>query len=868
MAFYWSVEACPLAATSLMPVFLFPLLGILSSTSVASFYLNDIGILLLCSLIMAGAVETSNLHKRIALRSLLAIGTSNLRLLLGFMVVTMVLSMWIPNTASTSIMAPIAIAVVDQMHASAKSHCRDVESADLQSITKRRESVCKANEKASRKDSSTASDSEENCRQKVVRTTMLLSVAYSANIGGTGSLIGTGSNLVLKGLMDERGPSSGASEEKVREEISRRYRALGPMSFSEWCVTFLMTSMILLWFTMKPQVFPGWVEMIPNGKLIRSSTPSMLVTFLLFVIPKYPRKPGGRAIITWKEASERAQWGIVILIGARAGQKMRAAFGALKEFWRLLYIVCVPLILLPVAACIGGKAGWCAYILLWMAFYWSAEVVPLAATSLMPVFLFPLFGIVPSSKVATFYLNEIGLVLLCSLVMAGAVEISNLHKRIALRSLLAIGTSNLRLLLGFMLVTMSLSMWIPNTASTSIMAPIVMAVVDQMHTSTKSHLKDVERRIRGTKNSAQSCCSPWRMLLTSEELDLSLVQDQISYSKGLIDDMFPESTELTFATWMLYNAPTMLICVLIGLGYLLFSARKEMRSPSSDAAAEKVREEIAGRYRDLGPMSFSEWCVMFLMSTTILLWFTMKPQMFPGWVEAIPHHKFTSHPAPAMLAMFLLFVIPKDPRKPGGRGLITWREASERAQWGVMILVGGGMCLAEGCKQSGLSAMLVQHLKSLDVLPNVLTVFVLCFAASMFTEVTSNTAVSTILLPVVCEMAIAIGVHPLYLAMPVTIGCSFSFMLPAATPPNAIVYELAKLKIPDMARPGFFMNMICVVVEVGMIHAIGFPIFGLGILPEWARHTATTVSTTPAPNATDAITLQTVLTALNYTQLT
>ncbi|KAL1421821.1 hypothetical protein MTO96_022740 [Rhipicephalus appendiculatus] len=296
--------------------------------NVASFYLNDIGILLLCSLIMAGAVETSNLHKRIALRSLLAIGTSNLRLLLGFMLVTMALSMWIPNTASTSIMAPIAIAVVDQMHASAKSRPRDVESSDLESITRRQEPVYKDSEKTRRKDSSNAADSEEDSRQKVVRTTMLLSVAYSANIGGTGSLIGTGSNLVLKGLMDDlfpecteltfatwmlynvptmvicvfigwiylqfsarkamRGPSSGASEEKVREEISRRYHDLGPMSFAEWCVTFLMTSMILLWFTMKPQVFPGWVEMIPNGKLIRSSTPSMLVTFLLFVIPKNP----------------------------------------------------------------------------------------------------------------------------------------------------------------------------------------------------------------------------------------------------------------------------------------------------------------------------------------------------------------------------------------------------------------------------------------------------------------------------------------------------------------------------------------------------------------------------------------------------
>ncbi|XP_075541981.1 Na(+)/citrate cotransporter-like isoform X1 [Dermacentor variabilis] len=584
--------------------------------------------------------------------------------------------------------------------------------------------------------------------------------------------------------------------------------------------------------------------------------------------------------------------------GVRTGRKMLAAVGVLKESWRLVYIICVPLIFLPVAVCIGGKAGWCAYILLWMAFYWSAEVVPLAATSLMPVFLFPFFGILPSSKVATFYLNDIGLVMLCSLVMAGAVETSNLHKRIALRSLLAIGTSNLRLLLGFMLVTMSLSMWIPNTASTSIMAPIVMAVVDQMHNSTKSHSKDVEssdlesltkrqppayKDDEKTGGKDSSCTtdseedSRQKLLRTTMLLSVAYAANIGGTGsligtgpnlvlKGLMDESFPESTELTFATWMLYNVPTMLLCVLIGWIYLRFHGRKAMKSTSPGASEEKIREEISRRYRDLGPMSFPEWCVTFLMTSMILLWFTMKPQMFPGWVEMHPYGKFIKSSAPAMMVTFLLFVIPKDPRKRGGRTLITWREASERAQWGVMILIGGGMCLAEGCKQSGLSALLVHHLKSLDVLPHALTVLVLCFAASMFTEVTSNTAISSILLPVVCEMAIAIGVHPLYLAMPVTIGCSFSFMLPAATPPNAIVYELAKLKIPEMAKPGFAMNMICVLVEVGMIHAIGFPIFGLGKLPDWARPTQATVSSIAVPNATDVVSLQTVLTTFNYTQ--
>lgn len=578
---------------------------------------------------------------------------------------------------------------------------------------------------------------------------------------------------------------------------------------------------------------------------------------------------------------------------------MSAAFSALRQSWRLVYTICVPVILLPVAACIGGKAGWCAYILLWMACYWSAEVVPLAATSLMPVFLFPFFGVVSSQSVATFYLNDIGIVMLCSLIMAGAVETSNLHRRIALKSLLAIGTSNLRLLLGFMLVTMLLSMWIPNTASTSIMAPIVMAVVDQMHTASKSHPRDVESsdleslNVGDERNSYNDKTRASKALPPSADSEPESCQKllrstmllSVAYAaniggtgslvgtgpnlvlKGLMDDLFPDSTELTFATWMLYNVPAMLICVLFGWIYLQFTARRALKSPSGEASQEKIREDLIRRYQELGPMSFPEWCVTFLMSSMIILWFTMKPQMFPGWADLLPDGKYIKPSAPAMIATFLLFVIPKNPRRPRSRPLITWREASDRAQWGVMILIGGGMCLAEGCKKSGLSALLVEHLKGLDALPNVLTVFILCFAASMFTEITSNTAVSSILLPVVCEMAIAIGVHPLYLAMPVTIGCSFSFMLPAATPPNAIVYELAGLTIPEMAKPGFVMNMVCVLVEVAMIHALGFPIFGLGTLPAWA----TPAGSTPLPSPGDAnvtslpLLTTTVLAAANYT---
>ncbi|KAL1421833.1 hypothetical protein MTO96_022752 [Rhipicephalus appendiculatus] len=318
---------------------------------------------------------------------------------------------------------------------------------------------------------------------------------------------------------------------------------------------------------------------------------------------------------------------------------------------------------------------------------------------------------------------------------------------------------------------------------------------------------------------------------------------------GIFDDLFPGSTEITFVTWFLYNAPTMLICTLLTWAYMQWNAREAMRSEVGESAEEKVRQEIAWRYEKLGKISFAEISVSAVIVTMTVAWFAMKPQMFPGWVDALPHGKLVKPSALVSLMALLLFVIPKDPRNPWqSQALLTWEEAVRGVKWGVMLLLGGGMSLSEACKQSGLSAILVNSMKGLNVLPPALTALLFCFATSLFTEITSNTATSSIVLPFVCNMAIVLRLHPLYLAMPVVVACSFSFIIPAGTPPNALAYELAKLSIPDMAKPGFFVNLICVFVEVAMIHVLGFPIFGLSTFPQWAEHYRDAVTpSTPSP---------------------
>ncbi|XP_065304656.1 Na(+)/citrate cotransporter-like isoform X5 [Dermacentor albipictus] len=413
--------------------------------------------------------------------------------------------------------------------------------------------------------------------------------------------------------------------------------------------------------------------------------------------------------------------------------------------WKLWYIFAVPLLLLPLPIYMGNKAGLSAYAMIWMAAYWTLEPIPLAVTALMPLVLFPMFGVLSSAKTTTLYFNNIGFVLFGSLAVAAAVETSRLHQRLALKSLLGIGTSN--------------------------------------------------RRLFG--------------------------QDDV-----------------TFLSWMAYNVPPMLLCTMLAWMYVQWKVAKLTPMGAEEAIRERVKLELLRRYHQLGPMTFHQAAVLALTTFMIFLWLTQNPRVIPGWSNLFPYGKQILSSVPAVLVSILLFVVPKDPRQGlRSKGLLTWEEASVKIHWGTIFIICGGMTLAEASKDSGLSAMLVLQMRGLNVMPSYLVVGVLCFSASMLTEVTSNTAITAIMLPIIFEMAVALEVHPLYFAIPVVVACSFSFMLPAATPPNAIVYEMGNFRIVDMAAPGFVMNMVCVVVELVAIHTLGPLVFGLRSLPEGAAAT-------------------------------
>ncbi|XP_077532394.1 solute carrier family 13 member 2-like [Haemaphysalis longicornis] len=464
--------------------------------------------------------------------------------------------------------------------------------------------------------------------------------------------------------------------------------------------------------------------------------------------------------------------------------------------------------------------------MIWMGCYWTAEPISLAATSLMPLVLFPFFGILSTGATASAYFDNVGFVMLGSLILAAAVEATQLHKRLALKSVLVIGTSTRRIVLGLMLVSMFLSMWIPNTAAASIMFPVAMAVIEQMEASAESPdpvllspMKTPTASMDALEHAEVAFHRAEDAVRLNQVRKLMLLSVAYASNIGgtgsligtppnlIIQSLYVElfnQDDLTFFAWMLYNVPTMLISTILGWMYMISLMAQARRKQSDEATRERVKADIQRRYTELGPMR------------------NIKAS------------------TPAMLASVLLLVIPKDPiGMTQGMGLLSWEEACAKVHWGIVILIGGGLTLAEASKASGLSAILVNYLRALAVMPSYLVVIILCFLASFATQFTSNAAVGAIMLPIVFQMAVALEVHPLYFAIPVAVACSFAFMLPAGTPPNAIVYEIGKLSIMDMAVPGFVMNTMCVAVQIMSINILGPLVFNLHVFPDWARHNTT-----------------------------
>jgi len=460
---------------------------------------------------------------------------------------------------------------------------------------------------------------------------------------------------------------------------------------------------------------------------------------------------------------------------------------------------------------------------LWMAVWWITEVVPLAVTALLPVVLFPLTGLMSGKQVAPVYFNHVILLFLGGFLVALAMQRWNLHKRIALRILLLSGGRPQGILLGFMITTAFLSMWISNTATTMMMVPIALAVVMRME------------QLLGREAVSRYSIGIFLGVAYSASIGgiatLVGTPPNLSFAR-ILHILFPGAPQISFASWFFFAFPVSVVFLILLWAYLALRFRPGGKSFRVD------REVFEKQVEELGPMGWEEKVVLTDFALLALLWLTradieIGSFVIPGWSGLFPDPAFLDDGTVAVCLALILFVIPARSR-PGER-VMDWETASG-LPWNIVLLFGGGFALATGVKDSGLALWLGNHFSGAGALPPLVIVLLLCLFVTFLTEMTSNTATSEMLLPILGSLAVAIHVNPLLLMIPATLSCSFAFMLPVATPPNAIVFGTHRLRIADMARTGIWLNLAGSVLITSAVFLLGRYGFGMDLLqcPPWA----------------------------------
>ncbi|XP_062485891.1 solute carrier family 13 member 2 isoform X2 [Pezoporus occidentalis] len=576
---------------------------------------------------------------------------------------------------------------------------------------------------------------------------------------------------------------------------------------------------------------------------------------------------------------------------------------------KYLLVVLIPLLFLPLPLAVPTKEAQCGYVIIVMALFWCMEVLPLAVTALLPVLFFPLMNIMDSTTVCREYLKDSNMLFIGGLLMAIAIEHWNLHKRVALRVLLITGVRPALLLMGFMVVTAFLSMWISNTATTAMMVPIAQAVLEQLHkseagskspgqTSEKIN-KAFELQEESTKpgSSKETEGKGNSYALTVEEnrkRNESLLEEKqkklskgmslsICYSasiggiatltgttpnlilQGQVDELFPKNGNIVnFASWFSFAFPTMILLLALTwiwllILYLGFNFHENFgcaANASAKAKEQQAYDIIKEESKKLGSMKFAEIAVLVLFVLLVVLWFTRDPGFIPGWATVLFNKNDTSYVTDATVAIFisvLLFIIPSDvsisfrdndqtgtkPRIQAPPALLEWKVVHQKMPWNIVFLLGGGFALAKGSEESHLSSWLGSKLSPLQQIPHPAIALLLCLLIATFTECASNVATTTLFLPILASMAEAICLNPLYVMLPCTLSASLAFMLPVATPPNAIVFSYGQLKVIDMAKSGFVLNILGVLTINLAINTWASSLFQLQTFPSWANKTGT-----------------------------
>lgn len=440
----------------------------------------------------------------------------------------------------------------------------------------------------------------------------------------------------------------------------------------------------------------------------------------------------------------------------------------------------------------------------WIAIWWITEAIPIAVTALLPIVLFPLSGGLSLTETTSSFGHKYVFLFMGGFMIAIAIEKWNLHKRIALNIINTIGTDVSKIILGFMLATAFLSMWISNTATSVMMLPIGIAIIQQLKDNPET--KADENLIFGKA----------LMLAIAYSASIGGMATLIGTPPNLVLAGVVEETynyEITFSQWFMFGFPISIVLLFICWKYLTSFAFtfKQKEFPGG-------KVEIKRLLKLLGKVSYEEKMVAFIFALTAFSWITrsfLLQKILPALDDTII----------AIVFAVVLFLIPSKNKK---EKLIHWEDAV-KLPWGIILLFGGGMALAKGFKISGLALWLGNQMTALEGLSIIVLILLLITAVNFLTEITSNLATTAMLLPVLAPLAITIDIHPLILMTAVAVAASCAFMLPVATPPNAVVFGSGYLRIPDMVSKGIFMNIISILILTLFVYFVLPELWGLTV---------------------------------------
>ena len=431
----------------------------------------------------------------------------------------------------------------------------------------------------------------------------------------------------------------------------------------------------------------------------------------------------------------------------------------------------------------------------WVAIWWITEAMPIAVSALLPIVLFPLSGGLDLKVTTASYGNKYIYLFLGGFILAIAIEKWKLHKRIALTIIKIVGTNVVNIILGFMIATAFLSMWISNTATAVMILPVGMAIVKQ--------LKDNPN----TLENENSIFAKALMLAIAYSASIGGMATLIgtppnTVLAGVIEETY--GIKISLEQWFSFGFPISVLFLFLAWIYLTRFAFKfkQKKFPGG-------KNEINKQLKALGTISYEEKLVFYVFFGTAFAWITRSrilQLINPSIDDTII----------AVVAAILLFILPS--RKDNSR-LLKWTDVA-KLPWDILLLFGGGMALAVGFQTSGLALWMGEQLKALDTVSLIVLLLIVIASINFITEITSNLATTALMLPVLASLANAIDVHPFFLLVGATVAASCAFMLPVATPPNAIVFGSGYLKIEDMLKKGLLMNIISIFILTLMVYYI------------------------------------------------